>query len=1148
MDAEQIEARLLELYYGLLSEQEAAELRERIASDAQWAEAWGRIEQLGGQLAEAARYPAPPVPLPEAEQLASEQWPPREFGQGSSGPQLLSESVRSGRTGGSPRGSGWAGRKVAEERWPLGVVYIGTFLLLLTAFWGATVHRHHLLALTGQHLRLFVQGPSVLRAGMENHFWILTSRPDGQPVEAQVELALFGPDEKRFFSQKDTTDAQGQVRVLIPSDMVLPGWVEMKVTAQAGSQQVSRSAYLQTLPAEYQSFLALDRVYYRPGDTVFFRSLTVERFSHRQGEDLWVEFELRDAEDRPVPGFFQQGRSWQGLGCGQFRLPGEMPSGIYTLVARNTQNRFPSVRKPFWVLPSPSEPLQLTAVFQQAPYRPGQKVEVHLELKEKGRPLPEQPVQLRVHQGSQTLLEQTLSTEPNGHLQFSFPLPDRLEEPSVWLWAKVPRSPVPVFRWWPIPLAEPKLVCRFYPEGGLLIPGVANRVYFAVRDPQGRPLEIRGQILDSHQREILQVHTTHHGRGVFQFRPVKNQTYQLRILSPEGFSQSIPLPPVVQDRKVIVKTGLGVIEPNRPIEFHLLTTPGAKQPMPLMAAVVCRGVEVARQWVVPEGPKEGLPTETPVEIPLPAGLWGLMHLRVYDYSQTPPMLVAQRLFYRLPASRLQAQCLPEPQSPLPGQSLQIRLFTKDPEGTPTTAVGTVAVVEEGFLGSFSALPVITPFWLLDELWELPEDLEEADFLVSNQPKAQQALDLLLGTWGGRVMGQIGTESPEESEKKETDLFHLFSSPFGSASVADRPPLVLDNLQEIQANYQQAIHVLQRDRPETLNAITLASLLGGIALVLFVILATLLQISGGLRLWLPACIGAGLCVGIGLVLAHPRLLRSSSAYAVPFREYPSPENTNLHSSSSSQAGSAAPSSTPAPRAFDSSIAQESRLPGGHKPSSSIEGPVPVGPSWAQALGLPPATSLRFVAVGAQEAQQLAHMLSSAEREDGVEPTQPLVQPSKTVAAGRAKVRSSPSQSLPEKTSRPARDHGSTGPSPYLPSPSSQEPRPSETLPLPGSRFVVREYLYRAEPSAGNTPPENAPMAPLLYWHPFFLIGPEGSAECRFDLPSRPGTFRIRADLQAPGGRMTLAETKLLLPPPQTQLKQTKTPPKKQKPSD
>jgi hypothetical protein len=66
---------------------------------------------------------------------------------------------------------------------------------------------------------------------------------------------------------------------------------------------------------------------------------------------------------------------------------------------------------------------------------------------------------------------------------------------------------------------------------------------------------------------------------------------------------------------------------------------------------------------------------------------------------------------------------------------------------------------------------------------------------------------------------------------------------------------------------------------------------------------------------------------------------------------------------------------------------------------------------------------------------------------------------------------------------------------------------------GSRFVVREYAYRAFrggptgklPASGPKPASKSPQ---------------------FDLPEQPGVFRIRADLLAPEGHMHLAETKIV----------------------
>ncbi|HPP54623.1 MAG TPA: hypothetical protein PK777_16840, partial [Thermoguttaceae bacterium] len=402
-------------------------------------------------------------------------------------------------------------------------------------------------------------------------------------MESQVELALFGPDQKRFFSQKEAADAQGQVRVVLPADMNLPSWVELKVTAEAGGKVESSSARLAAAPVDYQTFLGVDRLYYRPGDRVLFRSLSTPRFRRSVEEEMWVEFEVRDAEDRPVPGSYQEGRTWRGVGCGEFRIPPDMPSGLYSVAARNAQRRFAEVRKPFWVAPRPIERFQMTVEFQKPPYRPGQTVAVQIEVREKNKPASKQPVELWAELAGNLLHRETLQTDDDGRLQTSFRLPDRMSGPDAWLWVKLSGPKPPVILWRPIPLSTPKIECRFYPEGGLLVPGVENRVYFSVRDRQGRPVEVQGVLLDRQDRTAAEVRTSHLGRGVFQFVPLEEQTYRFRIVHPEGFSQETELPPVSAGVKALVKTDLAVVGPEAPVEFRLITPPAVKSQTPFMA-------------------------------------------------------------------------------------------------------------------------------------------------------------------------------------------------------------------------------------------------------------------------------------------------------------------------------------------------------------------------------------------------------------------------------------------------------------------------------------------------------------------------------------------------------------------------------------
>ncbi len=1152
MEPEQ-EARLWELYYGLLSGEEAAELQNRIASDPQWAELWAQVQQKAGLVGEAARLQTDPLPLPSAQSADSAASGDTVSPEPTAYPPLLSESVRSVGAASRPKLFSKPASAKRADRWAVWVVYVSTGILLLVALWGALVHRHYLLALTGQHLRLVVQGPSVLRRGVENHFLVLTTRVDGRPVEAQVEWALFGPDQKRFFSQKETTDPQGQLRVVLPADMDLPPWVQVQVQAEAGSQRETHQLRLEVAPVEYQTFLGMDRLYYRPGEKLLFRCISVPRFRRLPQEQMWVEVELRDAEDRPVAGCSQEGRTWEGIGCGEFRIPPDMPAGLYVVVARNAQQRFPEVRKPFWILSPRESDVQVAVEFPQAPYHPGETVTAQIQLLQNGQPLPRVPLEIRAELGAQILHRDSLQTDGQGQCRIAFQLPERLAEQDAWLWVKLLASQPPLITCRPIPLDRSKIRCQFYPEAGLLVPEVENRVYFSIRDDQGRPVEVRGRLLDRQDRPITEVHTRHLGRGVFQFVPLKDQQYRFEILQPEGLAAPIELPPVAEAPKVLIKTSLAVVPPAQPLQFQIWTPPEVKTQVPLMVAVVCRGVLVAQQWLVPQIRQEGLPNETPVQIPLPQDLWGLLRLRVYDYSRSPPVLLAERLLYRLPPERLRVELGLPPEGARPGKSVTLRLSVQEGQGSLMSAIAGLSVVEESFLGTMPGLCPISPFWWLDELWEIPEDLEQAEQFLTDHLQSHQNLDLLLGTWGGRLRPVVGKDSVGQVAQPQAESG---SGPLGVLAPEDAPPLVLDNLHRIQANYQQAKELFQQARPETLNAITLSSLLGGAGLVMFVILATLLQVAGGLRMWIPALVGAGICVAIGLVLAHPELLRPRSPYALPFAEYPACGHLEGSLAGGETGSGSAVDEQKSPQ-FGSSVPTGQMAP--HFPKAAASRlPVHLEDGLTGPFGVPRSTLRRLLSIGLQEAQQLASPSSASQSgqqlSGGPAPPPTPKKPFPAEENRSAKPADSGPRPSVSSASKVTEALLQSNPSAAVPPPSA-EPTYSETpmrnaqLPASpsGSRFVLREYAYRASRAAQTHTPlasqsraaHQSHPVPLLYWHPFFVIGPERSAQCRFDLPEQPACFRIRADVLAPNGHMSLAETKLvskpqpLKPPPSSE---------------
>ena len=92
-------------------------------------------------------------------------------------------------------------------------------------------------------------------------------------------------------------------------------------------------------PARYLTRLRLDRGNYRAGETVYYRSLTVSRYSLAADRTLPVEFEILDPKSVPLPDSRIDGLTDHGVGNGSFRLPDALPAGTYTLAARGAGRR-----------------------------------------------------------------------------------------------------------------------------------------------------------------------------------------------------------------------------------------------------------------------------------------------------------------------------------------------------------------------------------------------------------------------------------------------------------------------------------------------------------------------------------------------------------------------------------------------------------------------------------------------------------------------------------------------------------------------------------------------------------------------------------------------------------------------------------------
>ena len=93
-----------------------------------------------------------------------------------------------------------------------------------------------------------------------------------------------------------------------------------------------------------------------------------------------------------------------------------------------------------------------------------------------------------------------------------------------------------------IPILLQTVDLQIYPEGGDLVTGLPNRVYFEAVTPAHKPADLAGIVVDSKGREVAAFRSEHEGRGRFTLTPAAGEEYKLKITEPAGIRTTYPLP------------------------------------------------------------------------------------------------------------------------------------------------------------------------------------------------------------------------------------------------------------------------------------------------------------------------------------------------------------------------------------------------------------------------------------------------------------------------------------------------------------------------------------------------------------------------------------------------------------------------------
>jgi alpha-2-macroglobulin-like protein len=650
---------------------------------------------------------------------------------------------------------------------------------------------------------LDVQGPASALAGAPNEYTVAVRNTDGTPVTQPLTMEALVSDAsgaELYRKSFDLNPTKGPSKLALPNSV----WTNVKngsdvslklsATDRAGVKSELTESLRMQAPS-YTTFLTTDKPMYRPGEPLYFRSLTLDRLRLLPPEaDVALNFQITAPDGSVVPGsqisglarastslndgsvqpiLGPDGKPIRGVGTGQFTLPETLTGGEYTLtVTERMQNGLapmsrtgaPLATRKFLVNQYKPEMLLKKLEFDGKTYGPGAVVQAKLDVKDQGKPLANAKIEItaQANNADIKLDVNPTTTDANGvaNLKFTLPKGD-VKNASVNIVVSTPAIVETINR--PVPLATRELLVEFFPEGGDLIAGVPNRVYVRATTNTGKPADIVGKLSDDKTtfRTLTDADQpgVNQGMGVFEFTPEAGKAYSVKLSEPLGLNQpegGYKLPEVKKSG-VVLSIPTGVTSMGQAMTVNLTSVNEART---VLVGAYIRGRAVVHQTVNLEANKLSTVALDLGKTPL----GGVTRVTVFDVPNKDAIgreelkPLAERLVFRTPGEQLKLTATPrkangtEQMGPLvPGQRVELAVSSTDETGAPKPAVLWVAVVNKSVLtmADEKTERMMPTHFLLSGEVQKGEDLEHADFLLTAHPKAAQSLDLLLGTQGWR---------------------------------------------------------------------------------------------------------------------------------------------------------------------------------------------------------------------------------------------------------------------------------------------------------------------------------------------------------------------------------------------------------------
>lgn len=495
----------------------------------------------------------------------------------------------------------------------------------------------------------------------------------------------------------------------------------------------------------YLAHLSTDKPIYRLGETVFVRGVLLHAVNQKPLADNLAVFAVVEIQGPKGDVVAGGNATTQNSSLGfQWTIPDGQAGGEYTIKTTFPDAGFPPAERKFDIRAYRAPRLKSQIKFLRDGYGPGDEVAatLHTERAEGGIPAGANVIVTARVDGVETF-RGNARVDQHGDALVRFALPTDIARGEGTLALIIEDGGVVETASKTIPILLQTVDLTAYPEGGQIVAGLENRVYFEAFTPAKKPADLAGVVIDDAGNEIVKFRSEHEGRGRFRFTPEAGKRYFLQITEPSGINDRYPVPEVVEEG-VVLTTERDIFASDSPVKVTVQSTAPEQQ---LLVTLAKREQVIASRKTV--GDKADIEFALSAESPT-----GVLVATVWDDQGKP---LAERLVFRQPRGAVNVEISADLQQYVPGSTARLKLKTTDREGKPVKAVVGLTVTDDSVLEMIEKReqsPRLPAMVLLEG--EVRELADAHVYLDPENDEAPAAVDLLLGTQGWRRFAFVNT--------------------------------------------------------------------------------------------------------------------------------------------------------------------------------------------------------------------------------------------------------------------------------------------------------------------------------------------------------------------------------------------------------